>query len=201
MIQSLITLFNYIKLPKELHHLRRDNECLKWSIARCLNHNTHQELEKLSKILLKSFIQSKLNKDIHKIEKKNSITITVFGDENKEKHQIYVSKEFYEAKLVYLLSRGEEGKRHYVFIQSFYTFMYDHTLNCGKKHSCYCLQAFGTEEILKPHIKDCFKVNGQQRIIIRKIGAYVKFKNYEKILKSPFIIHADFESILVLQDK
>ena len=141
-------------------------------------------------------------RDIHKIEKKNSITITVFGDENKEKHQIYVSKEFYEAKLVYLLSRGEEGKRHYVFIQDFYTFMYDHTLHCGKKHSCcYCLQAFSTEEILKSHIKDCFKVNCQQRIIMPKIGAYVKLKNYEKILKSPFIIDVDFESILVLQDK
>ena len=28
-------------------------------------------------------------------------------------------------------------------------------------------------------------------------GEYVKFKTYEKKIKSPFIIHADFESILV----
>ena len=27
--------------------------------------------------------------------------------------------------------------------------------------------------------------------------AYVKFKNYERKIKSPFIIYADFESILV----
>ena len=32
----------------------------------------------------------------------------------------------------------------------------------------YCLQAFSTEEILKSHIKDCFKVNGKKRIIIPK---------------------------------
>ena len=30
-----------------------------------------------------------------------------------------------------------------------------------------------------------------------KKGEYVKFKNFERKIKSPFIIHADFESILV----
>ena len=38
-----------------------------------------------------------------------------------------------------------------------------------KKHFCgYCLQAFSIEEILKPHIKDFFKINGKQRIIMPK---------------------------------
>ena len=30
-----------------------------------------------------------------------------------------------------------------------------------------------------------------------KRGKFVKFKNYERKIKSPFIIYADFESILV----
>ena len=62
--------------------------------------------------------------------------------------------------------------------------------------SRYCLQAFSTEEILK-HIKDCFKINGKQRIIMPKKTEYVKFKNYERKIKSPFVIYADCESILV----
>ena len=33
-----------------------------------------------------------------------------------------------------------------------------------------------------------------------KKGEYVKFKNYERRIKSLFIIYADFESILVLED-
>ena len=41
----------------------------------------------------------------------------------------------------------------------------------------YCLQAFSTEEILKYHIKICFKTNVKQRIIMPKKGKYVKFKN------------------------
>ena len=76
--------------------------------------------------------------------------------------------------------------------------MYDYTLDCGRKHFCrYCLQAFSTQEILKRHLKDCFKINGKQRIILPTKGEYVKFKNYERKIKSPFIIYADFESVLV----
>ena len=66
--------------------------------------------------------------------------------------------------------------------------MYDHTIHRGRKHSCcYCLQVFSTEEMLKRHIKDCFKINGKQRIIMPEKGEYVKFKNYERKKKSPFI--------------
>ena len=53
---------------------------------------------------------------------------------------------------------------------------------------------------LKHHIKDCFKINGKQKIIIPRIGEYGKFRNYERKIKSTFIIYADFESILVPQD-
>ena len=61
----------------------------------------------------------------------------------------------------------------------------------------YCLQAFSTEEILKCCIKGCFKINGKKRSLCLKKGEYVKFKNYERKIKSPFIIYADFENILV----
>ena len=50
-------------------------------------------------------------KDIHKIEKKNPIGISVFGYENKEKHPIYVSKKCCEEKHVDLLLMGEEEKK------------------------------------------------------------------------------------------
>ena len=66
-------------------------------------------------------------RDIHKIEKKNSITITVFGDENKEKHQIYVSKKCFDEKYVNLLLIGKVEKSHYVLIKDFNTFMYNRT--------------------------------------------------------------------------
>ena len=76
-------------------------------------------------------------------------------------------------------------------MKDFNKFMYDHS---ERKIFCYCLQAFSTEEILKCHIEDCFKVNGKQRIIIPKQHEYVKFKNYAREIKSPFIIYADYFS-------
>ena len=96
---------------------------------------------------------------------------------------------------------GEGEKKHYVFIKDFNTLTNDHTLHCGRKHFCgYCLQAFRTAEKLKCHIKDCFKINGKQTIKMPKKGEYVKFKNFERKIKSPFMIYADFESILVPED-
>ena len=117
-------------------------------------------------------------RDILKTETNNYIVISVFCCGNKEKHPIYVSKKCCEEKHIDLLLIGEEGKRYYVRIKDFNTFMYDHTLNCGrKKFCCYCLQVFSSEEILKIHIKDCLKINGKQRIIMSKKGEYVKSKN------------------------
>ena len=77
--------------------------------------------------------------------------------------------------------------------------MYGHTLHY-KLFCRYCFQLFSAEEILKNHIKDCFKFIGKQSIIMSKNGEFAKFKNYGRKIKSPFIIHKDFESILVPED-
>ena len=79
--------------------------------------------------------------------------------------------------------------------------MYDHSLHCGRKHIChhFC-HFFITEEILKHCTKDCFKIYGKQSIIIPKKGEYNTFKNFERKIKSPFKIYAEFESILVPED-
>ena len=91
--------------------------------------------------------------------------------------------------------------RHYVVIKKINTFMYDYILHCRKKHFCrYSLETFSTEEILKRHMKNCFEFNSKQNNKMPKTGEYVKLKNYKRKLKSPFIIHGDFERILVSED-
>ena len=85
-----------------------------------------------TKILKTSNFQSKLV-TFTKLKKKNSICISVLGYENKEKHQIYVSKKFCEEKHVDLVLIEEKGKKHYVLIKDFNTFMHYYTLHCVKK--------------------------------------------------------------------
>ena len=69
--------------------------------------------------------------------------------------------------------------------------MYDHSLHQGKKNVyvavLYKLSVH--KEILKHYIKDCFKINDKQKkIVVSKKGEYVKLRNYERKIKSPFII-------------
>ena len=62
------------------------------------------------------------------------------------------------------------------------------------------IEIFITAEILKCHIKDCFKINGKQTVKMPKKCEYIKFKNFGRKIKSQFMIYADFESILVPED-
>ena len=67
-------------------------------------------------------------RDIHKIEPKNSIDISVFGYENKEKQPNYVSKK---------MLRRKTEKKHYVLINDFNRFMYDHSLHRVAKENIF----------------------------------------------------------------
>ena len=63
------------------------------------------------------------------------------------------------------------------------------------------LQDCLTAESLKCHIKDCFKINGKQRIKMPAKVNYVRFKNYGRNCfdMSPFMIHIAFSGILCLK--
>ena len=76
--------------------------------------------------------------------------------------------------------------------------MHDQTLHRRRKYFCrYCLQVFGTEEILVHHVKDYFKINGKRRIQMPKKGEYVKFKIFQRKIKSQYMTCVDFESVLI----
>ena len=113
---------SYIKLPKELDHPRErliniqnidDNECFIWCLFRYLHPADYNPRritkadENFSKRLdFKDIRFPNKIRDTHKFEKTNSIDISVFRDENKEKHSIYVSKKCCKEKHVDLLLTG-----------------------------------------------------------------------------------------------
>ena len=185
-----------------------DNECFKGCLVRYLNpvEQNPRRITKADKDFAKRLDFKDIKfpvkiRDMHKIEKKNSIGISVSGYENKEKYPIYVSKKCCEERNVDLLLIGEGEKKHYVLINDFNRFMYDHLLHRRRKHICrYCLHAFIIEKILKRHIKDYFKTNDKQTIKMPKKGEYVKLINVKRKIKSPFMIYADFENIPVPED-
>ena len=78
-----------------------DNECFKWCLVRYLNPADHYlaRFTKADKDFAKMLDFKNINfqvkiRDIDKIENKNSISISVFGYENKENSPIYYQKNF-----------------------------------------------------------------------------------------------------------
>ena len=100
-------------------------------------------------------------RDIHKVEGKNCISISVFDYENKQKFPIYVSKNTFK-RHVNLSLIEEKDQCHYVLIKDFNTFIYNQTLHHDRKHfCCYCLQSFSTAQIQERCVNDYFEINGK----------------------------------------
>ena len=85
-----------------------------------MNPANHQEANKdfAKKLDFKDIKFPAKIRDIHKVEIKNSISISVFSYENKEKHPIFLSKKCCEEKYVDLLLI-EEGEKTLCSYQRF----------------------------------------------------------------------------------
>ena len=204
---------SYIQLPLELQNSAKglinikndDNECFRWCHVRFLNPilKNQKRINKSDKDYIKNLNYNNIefpvtNKHYNKIEKQNEININVFGYEKKKQaYPIYISKEKYNNCMNLLLITKDKNK-HYVLIKDFNKFMYNQTKHKERKHFCmYCLQCFSSEIILNDHKGTCLQVNGEQAIKMpTKENNILKFENYYKQQQVPFVIYADFESIL-----
>ena len=102
-------------------------------------------------------------------------------------------------KRINLLLIEKDGQTHYTWIKDLNRLLYDQTKAKRKKNFCErCLQGFTRKEILEKHQVDC---NGVDQRTIRiqmpdKDKNKIKFTNYQKQVKVPYVIDADFESLL-----
>ena len=200
-----------IELPQELRNSNKglinmknkDNECFRWCHVRHLNpqDKDSQRIKKIDKEYINRLDYSGIEfpitiKQYNKIEKQNEININVFSYENKQPYPIYVSKEKYDNHMNLLLIT-EDKNTHYVLIKDFNRFMYNQTNHKERKHFCmYCLQCFSSERVLNDHKDICLEINGTQAIKMpNKYNDILKFNNFHKEIRVPFVIYADFEAI------
>ena len=200
---------SYIPLPKELAYKyaiinmqNRDNECFKWCITRALN-PVEKNPSRITKIL--RLQAEKLNweglkfpmelKDIHRFEALNGVAVNVFGYE-KVVYPLRVSNKMYKDHVnLLLISRGE--KKHYCLIKSMSRLLSSQvSKKKEEKHFCSrCLNAFGTQKLLDKHLQLCGD-NEAVRIKMPEEGESMSFKNNHRKMDMPFVIYADFESIM-----
>jgi len=216
---------SYIPTPRSLFYNKNsgliniqnnDQMCFKYSILCALNKpkNNPQRVSKYTKpeylnLLIDKGIEYpiKLN-DIKKIEKWNNLKINVFGYQN-NKFIIYYNnlKISNYKKEIDLLLLEEEDKRHYILISDFNSLMSKYNKDKTKKYFCKrCLHVFSNMKSLNNHKERCnnetcqtYKLPSATKIN-KKTGLkenILKFTNYERKLKVPFVIYADFESALI----
>ena len=201
---------SYIQLPHELRNSalglinlkNEDAECFRWCHIRYLNPQTKdpQRIKKSDKQYVSNLNYDGIEfpvatKHYNKIEKQNEININVFGYEDKQKYPIYVSKEKYDDHIeLLLITKGE--KKHYILIKDFNKFMYKQTKHKERKNFCmHCLQCFSSERVLTDHKENCIQLNGVQAVKIPdKNNNILKFVNFHKQMRVPFVIYADFEA-------
>ncbi|CAB3994705.1 Gastrula zinc finger [Paramuricea clavata] len=209
---------SYMKLPADISNPKcglinmqnNDNKCFMWSHVRHVRPKarrattiTKQDVEFAKNLDYEGIDFPVKISDIDKIERKNSISISVFGYKGKKQfYPIRNSKTKYDEHMELLLLGDNDGGNHYVLIKDVNRMLFSVSGNSNKKHFClYCLHSCVSEESLKKHSETCISVNGTQATKLPNEGSKIKFGHYRNSMPAPFVIYADFESMLVPEER
>lgn len=137
-------------------------------------------------------------KQIQKVENQNeSISINVFTYEEKTIVPLRITDKHQRVHHVNLLWLTFEDKSHYCLIKDLNRFLSRTNKHRSQVYFCpYCLNGFYKESSLQKHQRYCSR-HGAQRVElpVTDENDVLEFKDYEKTLKVPFVIYADFETI------
>ena len=204
---------SYIKLPKELSNKNaiinvknEDNKCFLWCVLRALNPKDNhpdridKKLKEKENTLNMDGIEYPVSlKDIDKFENQNpTISITVLGYNEKEKVcPLRNSDNTDREHIIILMLIEKDGVLHYCLVKSLSRLLSSQvSKHDGKTYFCdRCLNPFNNQEALDKHLEYCSKYESV-KINMPNKGSSLKFKNYYKGEKVPFVIYADIESLL-----
>ena len=202
----------WVALAKELANKNaiinpqnKDDKCFLWCVLRALNpmKDNPGRIDKMLKekenTLNMEGIEYPVSlKDIDKFEKQNpSIFITVFGYEDKSVYVLRNSENTNREHNVIFLLIKEEGVNHYCLVKNLSRLLSSQvSKHDGKKYFCMrCLKPFNNQKALDKHEGYCSN-HEAVKIIMPKKGTMLRFENYHRGEKVPFVIYADFKSCI-----
>ena len=209
---------SYIDLPEELKNKKalinmkneNDHKCFLWCVLRALNpkdknaERIDKDLKSKENTLNMSGITYPVNikEDIKRFEKQNpDISISVLGYSKDEKiyplrRSKYAMKNKRKHNIVLLLIKDGDNS-HYCYVKNESALLASQVnSHKGKLYFCLnCLNGFDTPEKLDKHNEYCGEEESV-KINMPPPGTYLKFKNYLYSERAPFVIYADFESLL-----
>ena len=181
-----------------------DNKCFLWCALRALNpKDNHPERldkklkEKENTLNMKGIEYPVSLNDIDKFEKQNpTISITVFGYEGKSVYPLRISNNTDREHIILMLIE-KDGIKHYCLVKNQSRLLSSQlSKHHGKKYFCNrYLNSFGREEVLDKHL-EYYSKHEAVKIELPDEGTMLKFKDYLRSEKVPFIVYADFECFI-----
>ena len=211
---SYIDLPDYLKNKKAIVNVRNnDNKCLEWALLSSL-YPAHDNPHRVSKY---KDHENELNfagvefptplSQMPKVERLNNLAINVFGYSKQAGiHPLYLTKDLTRDPInLLLITKVEDGKTnsHYCWIKDFNRLCHDQTLYEHRKFFCLrCISPHSSERTLQDHMIYCRGVDAPPcRVVFPEENAdesppTIKFKNIQHMMKAPYVIYADTESII-----
>lgn len=215
----------HFKLPDFINNKKavinvqnNDVYCFKWAIISAVNPNVLKPNSmysyKINDITSDSIYTNNITlnfKDlvfplgidqIKKFEMQNEISVNIFGYSKDDKNNECIEGPYYLTKKeqkfhVNLLMCEENEVFHYVWIKCLSRLLRDRILEVKEKKLYFCnscLHHYYNKESLKKHKNECSHV---VTTMPKEKENIIKFKNVENSVSVPFVIYADFESILM----
>ena len=136
-------------------------------------------------------------KDIDKFENQNqTICITVFGYDGKIVYPLRNSNNMDREHKISLMLIEKDGVKHYCLVKNISALLASQvSKDKRKRYFCdRCLNPFWCEESLNKHLEYCSN-HEAVKIEMPCEGTILKFKNYHRSERVPFMIYADTESL------
>ena len=211
---------SYIDLPKELKNKKaiinmknEDNKCFLWCVLRALNPSKDKHPSRIDKDLKSK--EDTLNmegiaypvelKSINRFEKQNpDISISVLGYSKDERvYPLRISK-YTKCKrkderkhniTLLLIKNGDNS--HYCYVKNLSALLTSQVNNHKSKfyYCLNCLNGYDDTDKLDKHKEYCSE-NENIKINMPPPNTFIKFKNFLHSERAPFVVYADFESIV-----
>ena len=203
---------SYIPTPLKLRNKKavinvknKDDECLRWAIRAALftaqaNVDRPGSYPRDDGLDFTGIDFPTPLSQISKIEEQNNLAITVFGWCEGKTVVVRVSEvEDPNTRRIHLMMLTNKHTTHYCYIKSLSRLLASEYAAGRRIHFCErCLQGFSSERVLNDHLYYCRGVKGRpSRVEMPKKGENALFfENYQNQMKKPWVIYADFESIV-----
>ena len=206
---SYISLPDWLMKKKAIINPRNsDMECFKWAIIAAMKwEEIGNNLERISKLKRyeNEFDWNGLEfpiclRDISKFESRNEIGVNILAVENRKIYICRKGKDYDRtANLMLITENNEKGnKKHYVAVKSLPRLL--SRLNSKHKETQYfctnCLNGFTSEASRDEHYTYC-NSKDSVRVEMPTRNPIVKYSDGQYQFKVPFVIYANFESILI----